>query len=244
MPLSAAPARVLEVSEALLDLVAARTCAGCGAPGQLVCARCRCVLAVPARRTVPRPQPPGFPTTWCLRDYDGVTRELLLAHKERGRLGLARPLGSALAQAVEGLLAAKGSSAVILVPVPSTRAATRARGHDPVLRAARHAARALRAEGRVAAALPVLAVGRAVADSAGLTAAARAANLAGAHVVRRRALRRVPSGAQVVLVDDLVTTGASLAEAARALTAAGLTPYGAAVVASTVRRLDRSTGSG
>jgi predicted amidophosphoribosyltransferase len=92
--------------------------------------------------------------------------------------------------------------------------------------------------------MPLLTVGRAVADSSGLSASARAANLAGAHVLRRRAVRRVPDGAQVVLVDDLVTTGASLAEAARALRAGGLTPYGAAVVASTVRRLDRLTGSG
>ncbi len=244
MVIAAVSRGVVDVSEALLDLVAPRACAGCGAPGFLLCASCRSVLAVPARRTIPRPEPSGFPRTWCLRDYDGVTRELLLAHKERGRLGLARPLGSALARAVAGPLAADRCTVVVLVPVPSTRAATRARGHDPLLRTAGHAARALRAGGRTVSVVPLLAVGRATADSAGLGATARAANLAGAHVVRRRGLRRVPPGARVVLVDDLVTTGASLTEAARALTDVGLAPIGAAVVASTVRRLDRVSGSG
>lgn len=244
MQIVAVATLVVEVTESLLDLVAPRACAGCAAPGYLLCPACRSVLAVPARRTSPRPAPVGFPQTWCLRDYDGVTRELLLAHKERGRLGLARPLGSSLARAVEGLLPASGSDPVVLVPVPSTRAATRARGHDPLLRTARHAARALRAEGRTASVLPLLVVGRVVADSAGLSARSRAANLAGAHVLRHRLATRVPSNAHVVLVDDLVTTGASLTEAARALSVGGLPPLGAAVVASTVRRLDRPTGTG
>ncbi|MDP9240748.1 MAG: ComF family protein, partial [Actinomycetota bacterium] len=76
-------------------------------------------------------------------------------------------------------------------------------------------------------------------DSAGLDAGRRAANLAGAMVVRDLRLHGgwaavSPDG--VVLVDDLVTTGATLAEAARALAVAGHPPRTAAVIAATERR--------
>jgi len=74
---------------------------------------------------------------------------------------------------------------------------------------------------------------RDVADQAGLDAGQRARNLAGALRVRAW---RGPAPPVVVVVDDLVTTGASLAEAARALCAGGLPVLGAAVVAATGRR--------
>ncbi|MEU9133950.1 ComF family protein, partial [Kitasatospora sp. NPDC048540] len=65
----------------------------------------------------------------------------------------------------------------------------------------------------------------------------RRRNLAGALAVRPAALaRRAAPGHRLVLVDDLVTTGASLAEAARALRAAGRPPHAAATVAAAVRR--------
>jgi predicted amidophosphoribosyltransferase len=76
----------------------------------------------------------------------------------------------------------------------------------------------------------VLAQARPVADQAGLGARARQQNLAGALRLRRP----IKAGA-VVIVDDLVTTGSSLTEAARVLRAAGMPVLGAATVAATVR---------
>jgi predicted amidophosphoribosyltransferase len=81
------------------------------------------------------------------------------------------------------------------------------------------------------AARPLLAPTRSVADQAGLDTSGRARNLAGALAARRCA-----DGLRVVVVDDVVTTGATLAEATRALRAAGAEVLGAAVVAATVRR--------
>jgi predicted amidophosphoribosyltransferase len=220
------------VARSLVELVLPRSCAGCEEPGPLLCTRCREVLAGPAEPTRPRPCPAGFPSTWTVTAYDGPARAAILAHKEHGRLALAAPLGWALAQ---GIAAAAGSRPVLIVPVPSRAAATRQRGHDPVLRMARVAARRLRADGHVASVRPLLRAARRVADQAGLSSGARAANLSGAHRIRRFGALPGPDVC-VIVVDDVVTTGASLAEAVRALRAAGVDVHGAAVVAATQRR--------
>lgn len=282
-----------------LDLVLPQRCAGCGAAGGGVCAACTARLTAPARCRRPRPAPPGLPPVWAVTPYEGAARRLIVAYKERGRAGLARPLGAALARSV---LAAAGmwtpsdrppydtpvgppllgsslpgsslpgsfpvgsslvgspsagsfpvgpslagpslvgsfpvgpspvglaAAPLLLVPVPSARAAVRRRGDDPALRLARAAANAVARHGVPARCLPVLAHRRRVADQAGLTAADRLANLRGALAARRD----LPN-ARLIVVDDVVTTGATLAEAARALRLAGAEVLAAAVVAATPR---------
>jgi predicted amidophosphoribosyltransferase len=105
-----------------------------------------------------------------------------------------------------------------------------------MLRMARVAAARLRASGRAAAVLPALTHRRKVADQAGLGRGARAENLDGALAVRASTARLLGER-PVVLLDDVMTSGATLAEAARALRAAGNAPVGAAVLAAT--RLNR-----
>jgi predicted amidophosphoribosyltransferase len=162
---------------------------------------------------------------WAAGPYAGGLRRALIAYKERGRVELGGPLGALLADAVATAAAgARGAYPVgpYLVPVPSSRRAARERGGDHVLRLARSAGR--RTGLPVA---PVLALTRAVRDSAGLGREARAANLAGAF-----AAAGAP-GRCAVLVDDIVTTGAPLREARRALLRAGWAGAVAAVVAAT-----------
>ena len=205
----------------LLDLVLPRSCAGCGAPGRHLCAGCEALLRAPHPHA-PSPAPPGLPRLAVAAAYGGPVRAALLAHKEDGRLPLAAPLGAALARAVLLLAPPPG---VLLVPVPSSAAAVRERGHDHAGRLAAAAARRLPG----ARAARLLQQARTVADQSGLDTQQRAANLAGALAARRTAR-------PVVLVDDVVTTGATLAEAARALRSAGVRVVGAAAVAGTVRR--------
>jgi predicted amidophosphoribosyltransferase len=174
-----------------------------------------------------------MPPTWVVCAYDGPIRQLLLDFKERGVVGLVRPLGDALARAV-GAAVAEHARNVAIVPIPSASASVRRRGDDVVRLLARHAARRLRADGCRASVTPVLTQRRGVTDSAGLAASARAANLAGALVVRRAEVRTLRGGT-VVLVDDLVTTGTTLTEATATLRDAGAHVIGAAAVAATRR---------
>jgi predicted amidophosphoribosyltransferase len=172
--------------------------------------------------------------------YDGAARELILAYKERGRRGLAGPLGDALGDAVASV--AGGVCFVVLVPVPSTAAAVRARHGDHMRLLARRAARRLRRTGRpgrrVALAAPLRALPKT--DSAHLDAVGRAEAARHAFAVRSGpmgALRAATSaGATVILVDDVITTGATLAAMAGSLTAAGVKVNYAVTVAATVRR--------
>jgi len=167
--------------------------------------------------------------------YDGAVRAALIAYKERGRRELRRPLGSALARSVLAGVDAVDAGPVLLVPVPSRRRAIRQRGADTTKALALEAARALRRSGVDIRAVPALRLCRATSDSAGLTAAARAANVSGAMTahIRDPLSHRAPV---LVVVDDLLTTGATLAEAARALASAGHPVTAAAVVAATPRR--------
>lgn len=207
---------------ALLDLVLPRVCSGCGAEGTPLCAPCRALLAAePLGPVRPTPCPAGLPEVAALSSYEGPVQRLLLAHKEKGRLGLTRPLARGLAAAVRS----HGLGAVVLCPVPSSAAAVRQRGHDHAMRLAKATARELGVEAR-----RLLVPARVVADQSGLSSSERAANLRGA-------LRGTGSpGLPVVVVDDVMTTGATLVEAARALAAQGHLVAGAAVVAATRRR--------
>ncbi|MGH3097848.1 MAG: ComF family protein [Streptosporangiales bacterium] len=220
---------------ALLDLVLPEWCAGCTRmPGRL-CDACAGRLSGVVRRCTPTPAPRGLPPVWAVAAYEGPVRAAVIAYKERGRVALADALGSALARSVGAAAAhAPPGAELLLVPVPSTRRRTAQRGYDPVLRMLSAAVGEMRAAGLAARYATVLDHTRRVADQAGLDAAARSANLSGAFAVRRWA-RGLLGGRQVLVVDDVVTTGATLTEAARALRAAGAIVAGAAVVAATAR---------
>lgn len=226
----------LTAAEALRDLLTGSRCAGCGRPGRLLCRACAAGLPQVAVPAWPDPVPPGLAPPWAAAAYEGTVRELVVGHKERRRLAHAPPLAALLALAVGA--AAPGPDPVLILPVPSRRAVVRARGHDPLGTLARLAARRLRRDGVAARAVPgVLAVRGPVLDQAGLGAAARAANLAGSQwAPGLRRLAGAPPGTRLVVVDDVVTTGSTLAEAQRALAAVGVAVTGHALVAATPRR--------
>ncbi len=163
------------------------------------------------------PQVPVF----ALGRYAGARRQAILAMKERGRGDLVAPLAGTLAIGVHRLVVwGMVETPLTIVPAPTRRSAARRRGGDPVTRMARSAA-AIVANGAperpyvtVVQALRMKAMAR---DSVGLGTAARERNIAG-----RVLLRGARPHTEVVLVDDVVTTGATARESVRVLQAAGV----------------------
>ncbi len=231
----------------LADLVLPSACAGCAADRVPltagVCAHCAAELeALRPFRTAPSPPPRGLPACVAVGAYEGALRGVLLAYKERGRHRLAGPLGTLLAAAVSTM--APRAVPVVLVPVPSTASAARERNGDHMARLATHAVRRLRAAGWEAdLSRPLQALPRP--DSASLSVSERAAAAESSLRIRRARIgvprRETPVKGTLVVVDDIVTTGATLAAVTGRLREANMQVAGAAVIAAT--RLRRSTAA-
>lgn len=221
-----------------LDLVLGGACVVCDRPGRLLCPPCREQLPWAVRPVRPEPCPPGLAPAYAAAEYADPVRRMILLHKERAVYPLARPLGQALARSVRAGVRPGGRT--VLVPVPSRPAVVRARGHDPMLRVTRVAARLLRSAGADVVVRPLLRQRDVVADQAGLTAGERAVNLADRMAVRPGGLRRLARGGvpvTAVVCDDVLTTGSTAREAQRALEEVGLGVAAVCCVAATRRRV-------
>lgn len=202
---------------ALLDLLLPPICPGCGREGRVLCADCAPWLE---RR---RDEPPGVPfgLAWPLPDglvqlewcaaFSGPVRAAIHAHKYRGERRLADPLGAAMAD--RWRRAGTGGDLIVHVPVHGSK--LRERGFDQAQDLARACGRdlALRA-------LPGLERAERTAAMHALGRAERARNVGGAFRVRP-GMERAVTGRHVVLVDDVITTGATMAGCAAALLAVG-----------------------
>lgn len=194
-------------------------CAGCGAPDRALCSACRATLTARIRSRVLDDGTRVF----AALDYEGAVRRSILALKRDGRTDVARALAVPLAAAVEAALRSTSHQSVELAGVPTARAAHRRRGYDPVAlllkRAGLHAATPLRSV-------------RDHAQQKSLDRERRRSNLAGSMRAR------VPlTGRVFILVDDVVTTGATLLEAARAIRVGGGEVLSAVALANTARRV-------
>ncbi len=210
-----------------LDLALPATCSGCGREGRPLCETC--LPALDARLLLPGGTPIGLPADipepllqleWCA-PYAGPVRAALHDLKYSGERRLADPLGEAIARRWRRV----GVGADLVVPVPVHPERERRRGYDQATLIAIVAARELglpyrRALERRRATVAQFELGR---DE-------RASNVAGAFGVRRDAAATV-AGRWVLLVDDVVTTGATLAACGEALRRAGALAVSAIAVA-------------
>jgi predicted amidophosphoribosyltransferase len=204
----------------VLDLILPLECGGCGAPATRWCDTCAKELLVAADEPqVVNPRIDPEVPVFALGRYAGARRQAILAMKERGRGDLVAPLGRVLAVGVHRLLVwGMVETPLTIVPAPTRRWAARRRGGDPVSRVAELARVSLAAvaghpEISVVRALRMRALAR---DSVGLTTSARERNVAG-----RVLLRATVPRTEVVVVDDIVTTGATARESVRVLQDAG-----------------------
>ncbi|NUS72243.1 MAG: ComF family protein [Corynebacteriales bacterium] len=190
------------------DLMLPGSCPVCGGPG----ARC-CVLVARtvSRRDVPVP-------CWSVGRYSGALRRAVLSFKERG----ARVLGTELGVLLANVIVREFAPPFVLVPIPMRAGAFRVRGFDQVRLLAD-----VIAERLSVSVAPILRARRG-GDSAGMSARQRRRNVAGSFVAVGSVV-----GAPVLIVDDVVTSGATIVEAVRALRHAGMNVAGVATIAST-----------
>ena len=201
---------------AVLDLVLPLECGGCAAPSTRWCEACARELAMgpDAPRVVCPRVDPGVPV-FALGRYAGARRQAIVAMKDRGRTDLSAPLARAVALGVHRLLVwGLLDVPLTIVPAPTRSWAARRRGGDPVSRIAMVATGG-HPDITVVRALRMKALAR---DSAGLGSAARERNIAGRVLLTSRC---VPADGEVLLVDDIVTTGATARESVRVLQTAG-----------------------
>lgn len=246
------PNPVTGAIQALTALALPVSCAACGQPDDAVCRGCleelgRSLWLGGPRQVRPDPCPSGFPPVFASGRYRGPLAAVVAAYKDDGRRDCGLLLGELLGRALDAAVGACRSAVEVLVrhngpllvvPVPSSRASVRARGDAPLVAVAAHAVRGFAADEAVVA--PALRLRRRVADQAGLGARARAVNLEHSMVVQRDWATAL-EGAVCVVVDDVLTTGATLVEAARALRSAGAVTVVASTICATQRRVPTSS---
>lgn len=209
-----------------LDLVVPSGCSGCGRPGGPLCRSCRAFIAAPQPALVPITEP-AVPLLVAAGGYTGVLRQVILAHKSRSHPSLTSALGETLQAAVQLLCRVVRAAGgwwppVLAIPIPPSRRWSSRRPVSELLGRSGWST-----TDTIAAELLVSSKWRRPQKQ--LSAQQRAVNMRGS--LRCRSTPAELVGARVVIIDDVVTTGASIAAAAQTLARAGFVVVGAAVLA-------------
>lgn len=230
----------MSVFESVIGWLAPPVCVGCGVEGSALCEACgasellpfgercyKCSALSPRSRTCPAHRTGSPRYVWISTDYGGAAKVLLQKYKFNHLRTAANPLSAHLAATLrtynDSNSLAKAGYLVVAVPTASGR--VRERGFDHAALLAKTTA------GRLALAYSPLLARLGQARQVGATRAQRMAQQTGTYRVTRPYL---VAGRNILLIDDVVTTGATLRAATAALRAAGARHVDALVFAKSL----------
>ena len=221
--LTFSPSGLRNFASDCLDVVLSRACVHCNLPGALVCVDCASLIPRTAQ------QREFHHELWFGAPYETTVREMINAHKDHGTRALTPDLGLLLARAVwSAAVASSKTRPVVLVPIPAHRSSLRKRGRNTVIELGHRAAHEVSQRGMACFVAPILFREMETKRNAGRSIRERR-DIAGTFGVRARGA--VPS--RVIVIDDIVTTGATVNEGIRALMQNGISVDAIACVAST-----------
>lgn len=206
----------------LSEIIFPSRCIGCSSLGISICSECRKQWHPHFYKRVISYTREEFPVFSSIQ-YSPIASRVLLSAKESQLKAADQLLIAGIDHALNLFINRYGPAT--LVPVPSRRSATRKRGRDFLQEITLGVAKNME--------LPcqsLLSHNRKVRDQSNLNQEERSQNISGSFSVSREALGQIPVGnirPKIIVVDDLITTGATLEEAFRALRAAGFSVLGA-----------------
>jgi predicted amidophosphoribosyltransferase len=215
----------MKIFQELGEILFPVRCFGCSTLGIEICSRCRKQW----HAHIYRSSFDGL-AVYSAVSYSPVAKRIILAAKESGIKSADQLIAGAIIHSLKYFL--KERELGLLVPIPSRRSSNRLRGRDSLS----EIVKAVSKEEDIDSA-SLLTHNRRVKDQTKLTARNRHHNLHGALSLQEGAWAEIKANSNVILIDDLVTTGASLIEARRALQARGIRVVGAvtACVSAPVR---------
>ncbi len=214
----------------LLALLWPTACVACGWPDRDLCSSC--TAAVCEARGAHTEYLSAGPPYYVAGPYSGEVRATLIAFKHDGAYGCVKPLGIRLGSVLRAACAEAGTDPPLLVTIPSRPARVRSRGYRHVDALVGVAVRRERLPLEL---VRVLRVTRGRTGQVGLGAASRERN-ARRIAVRKRAIKF--KGREVILVDDIVTTGATTRAACEVLELAGMRVIAVVALCHAVRKDD------
>lgn len=207
------------------DALFPRGCAGCDRPDEVLCGDCRSLFTNWRSRELVAH---GTAQTWSASTYRGVVRHAILAWKDHDDTELDTVFGEVMTSLLEHSaisVSCRQQTAVLVVPVPSSRTSIRRRGRrhiDPLAKAVANALCGHGLDAKPYRALTSIASGGRSVQQA--SSAQRAQRIGGRIALGSDA---VMQGQQVVLVDDIITTGSTLRQCAQTCRQAGAEVIGA-----------------
>ena len=214
--------------KSLKELVFSKACISCSVPQFWLCPSCLAGWNTNVKKSSIDGKPIYFK-----RDYTSKTASVILAAKEGNDLNAIALLASAISQSIVfSTLDLRVNGIITLITIPSSTSAIRRRGRDHINILAQHVLKNLEEKSITAYYAPILFQKKSTKDQSQLSSRQRMENTKGNFVVKSC---EIPQGA-IYLIDDLITTGASMLEGVRALSEAKIT-IAAGVTACAVGRI-------